>query len=91
MDFWTAVQAGLSGVPDREVLAASAKAGRILVTHDIRTMPTHFGDFVQSEVSAGVLLVPQHLPVPVAVEQLVLIWAASEPEEWVNRICALPL
>ncbi|HVT61699.1 MAG TPA: hypothetical protein VHR45_25290 [Thermoanaerobaculia bacterium] len=54
-------------------------------------MPKHFADFVQSGVSAGVVLVPQHLPVPVANEQLVLIWAASDPDEWVNRICALPL
>ena len=91
MDFRGAAQAGLEGIPDHEVLAAAAKAGRILVTHDIRTMPKHFADFVQSAASAGVLLVSQQLPVQDAVEQLVLIWAASEPEEWINRICALPL
>jgi hypothetical protein len=61
------------------------------VTHDIKTMPWHFADFVQSAASAGVLLVSQQLPVQDAVEQLVLIWAASEPEEWINRICPLPL
>jgi hypothetical protein len=91
MDFRSAVQADLAGIPDLEVLAASAKDGRILVTHDFKTMPTHFADFVQSNVSAGVLLLPQHVPVPEAVEQLVLVWAASDPEEWVNRICVLPL
>jgi hypothetical protein len=91
MDFRSAVQADLAGIPDLGVLAASAKDGRILVTHDFKTMPTHFADFVQSNVSAGVLLLPQHVPVPVAVEELVLVWAASDPEEWVNRICVLPL
>jgi hypothetical protein len=50
-----------------------------------------FADSLRSNMSAGVLLVPQHLPIPEAVEQLVLIWAASDPEEWVNRSCVLPL
>jgi len=26
-----------------------------------------------------------------AIEALLLVWAASEAEEWANRICALPL
>jgi hypothetical protein len=46
---------------------------------------------VRSSQSPGVLLIPQRLPVPDAVEQLIMIWAASDPEEWVNRICVLPL
>ncbi len=91
MDFRSAVQADLAGIPDLEVLASSAKDGRILVTHDFKTMPTHFADFVHSNVSAGVLLLPQHMPVPEAVEQLLMVWAATDPEEWVNRICVLPL
>lgn len=91
LDFASASQAGLAGLPDPEVLAISAKAGRILVTHDFRTMPKHFADFLEAGPSPGVLLVPQRMPAPVAVEQLILIWAASAPEEWVNRICRLPL
>jgi hypothetical protein len=91
VDFRSAADAGLVALPDREVLAAAAKAGRVLVSHDLKTMPRHFGEFVKSSVSPGVLLVPQRLPVPEAVEQLILIWAASEAEEWVNRICILPL
>ena len=54
MDFRSAVEAGFAGIPDLEVLAASAKERRILVTHDFKTMPTHFADFVQSNMSAGV-------------------------------------
>ena len=46
IDFQTAVAAGLSGLSDPEVLAISAQEGRILVTHDRKTMPKHFADFI---------------------------------------------
>ena len=35
--------------------------------------------------------IPQHLSVAAAVDDLLLIWALTEPEEWTNRICFLPL
>jgi hypothetical protein len=43
------------------------------------------------ETSPGLLVIPQHLPVAAAVEDLLLIWFATEADEWVNRICFLPL
>lgn len=33
------------GMKDPEVLTLAASLGRILVTHDVRTMPRHFGEF----------------------------------------------
>jgi hypothetical protein len=38
-----------------------------------------------------VIVIPQQLPVRAAVEDLLLIWTASEAEEWRNRIQVLPL
>ncbi len=40
--------------------------------------------------SPGVLLVRQDLPVGEAIETLVLIWEASEADEWANLICLAP-
>ncbi len=91
MDFQTAIAAGFAHLQDLEVLAIAAKEGRILVTHDQRTMPRHFADFIGKNKSSGVLVVPQHVPTPVVVENLLLIWNATEAEEWINRICFLPL
>ena len=91
LDFRTAIEAGLPGVPDPEVLAQTAQAGRILVSHDARTMPGHFGDFIARAESPGVLIVPQHLPIAEAVDELLLIWSATDASEWANRICRLPL
>lgn len=53
--------------------------------------PQHFAAFIQNQPSAGLLIVPQHLPYAVVVEALLLIWVASEAEEWINRIAYLPL
>ncbi len=46
IDFQTATTAGLSGRSDTDVLALAADRGRLLVTHDRRTMPNHFAAFV---------------------------------------------
>jgi Domain of unknown function (DUF5615) len=91
VDFRGATPASLSGLKDPEVLTLAARNGRILVTHDSKTMPRHFADFVTTRRSSGVIVVPQHLPVSVVVDELLVIWTATSPEEWVNRICYLPL
>ena len=91
LDFQTASAASLAVLNDVEVLGVAARDGRILVSHDSRTMPHHFATFLQSQTSTGLLIVPQHLPLAAVVEDLLLIWSASSPEEWVNRICYLPL
>lgn len=91
LDFQTAMEAGLSGVNDPEVLARTAREGRILVTHDRKTMLRHFLTFIATATSAGVLIVPQHLPVTAVVDDILLIWYATEAEEWINQIRFLPL
>lgn len=62
LDFQSASDAGLAGLSDPEVLKLASEQGRILVTHDKKTMPHHFADFIQGFRSAGVLIVPQYLP-----------------------------
>jgi hypothetical protein len=91
IDFQTAPAAGLAGVPDPEVLALAAQAERVLVTHDRKTMPPHFAEFIGHATSSGVIVVPQKLSVRAAIEDLLLIWTASDSEEWRNRIQVLPL
>ena len=92
VDFLSANDANLEGVPDPDVLALAAAGDRILVSHDFRSMPRHFGDFLEAHGSSpGLILVPQHMPIGEAIEELVLIWGASEAEEWRDRCRALPL
>ena len=85
-------RANLEAVSDPDVLALAAAEGRILVSHDFQTMPRHFGDFLQARGSSlGLILVPQHMPIGEAIEELLLIWGASDAEEWRDRWQALPL
>ena len=57
-----------------------------------KTMPAHFADFLLVRGSSpGVLLVPQYLPTAEAIEEIVLIWGASNQEEWRNPILSIPL
>lgn len=91
LDFQTAPGVGLAGLEDPAVLAVAAQEGRVLLTHDVRTMPRHFAAFIGEQTSAGVLLVPQSLPRRQVVEDLLVIWVAMEAEEWINRIMSFPL
>jgi hypothetical protein len=54
-------------------------------------MPEHFADFILQHTSPGVFIISQHLGVRIAIDELILIWEASEDKEWVNRIVELPL
>ncbi len=91
IDFQTAFAAGLEGVKDPEVLAIAAKQERILVSHDRRTMPLEFAEFIISNQSSGIIIVSRKSPTEIVIEELLLIWAASSAEEWVDRIAKLPL
>jgi len=91
IDFQTANEAELENLSDPEVLARAANEGRILVSHDRRTMPIHFGEFIETQISPGIFLVSQDAEIRKVIEDLILIWAASEAEEYVNSIRTLPL
>ncbi len=90
IDFQTADEASIRGVSDPQVLAYAAREGRILVSHDRKTMPRHFADFIMAEQSPGLFVVLQATDVRVAIDELILIWSVSEAEEWVNLIVTVP-
>lgn len=79
VDFLTADAAHLWGMKDPEVLALAAKDKRVLVSHDVGTMPPYFRKFRRrGKCSAGIFLIPQTLGIGTAIEELLLIWTASD-------------
>ncbi|MFS0519106.1 DUF5615 family PIN-like protein [Nostoc sp. UIC 10607] len=90
LDFQSAHTALLEGKKDSEVLAIAAQDGRVLVTHDRRTMPAEFGEFIMSKTSSGILILSQNLSVSDAIEALILVWEASTAEEWANQMMSIP-
>lgn len=89
IDFQNAKDGGLEGLDDPVVLALASNEARILVTHDRKTMPTHFGEFILNQRSGGVIVVSKKAPISAVIEELVLIWLAATAEEFENRIITI--
>jgi len=74
VDLITAQSADFQTTPDPELLAEARKLNRVLLTHDINTMPDHFATFLAGlaagEHSPGVMLVAQELAIGVAIRAL---------------------
>ena len=80
------------GSEDPALLEWAAAEGRILLTHDAATIPRFAYDRIEAgEPMPGVLEVPGHMPVGQAIEELLLIFAASRPEDWDKKVVYLPL
>ena len=91
LDAVTAFEAGMSEATDPVLLKWAAKEGRIVVTHDRKTMPGHAAELIgKGEIIAGVFVVPRSMPIHQVLEDLQLMIACSKNDEWVNVIRYLP-
>jgi predicted nuclease of predicted toxin-antitoxin system len=83
---------GLGGVHDEVILSWAAGEQRILLTHDLKTIP-HFARkrISEGKSMAGVIWLAQSTPIGLAIEDILTIVEATEPEEWENWIEYLPL
>jgi Domain of unknown function (DUF5615) len=81
------------GTLDPDVLLFAEQERFELVTFDKRTMPDHVADHLAAgHHTWGVFLFPKgnYLSAGRIAEELVLVWAASQHDEWVDRIEKLP-
>lgn len=82
----------VAGADDKTVLAWAARAERILLTHDRRTVPKYAYERIQQgEAVAGVIVVKDALPLGIVIEDILLIAEATTMADWVNQIQHLPL
>jgi hypothetical protein len=82
---------GMSEATDPQLLMWAAQEGRIIVTHDRRTMPAHAAELMDAgENIAGLFVVSRNLPLHQVIRDLELMVTCSENDEWVNVICYLP-
>ena len=91
VDFMGAHDGGVVGIPDPEALRIAAESGRILVSHDRKTMPAHFARFIEQPSSPGVIIVSQDLDIGAAIEDLLIIWAATDAGEWIGQLGFVPI
>jgi predicted nuclease of predicted toxin-antitoxin system len=83
---------GMSKKQDPEVLEYCASQGLIIVSHDVNTMTDGaYARMAEGKPMAGLLLVQQTKPIREIIESVILIWSASEAEEWHDVVCFLPI
>lgn len=82
---------GLRGRKDPVLLDLADQQGRIVISHDRRTMTRHFLERIaEGKSNPGLFIVPQQQAVAGVVESLLLIWTASNAEDWRDFIVYLP-
>ncbi|HMN89558.1 MAG TPA: DUF5615 family PIN-like protein [Saprospiraceae bacterium] len=83
---------GLYGKSDSEVLTWALLENRILITHDVRTIPALALEWLDdNRTIPGILLAEQSAPIGQIIADLLLIMDASEQSEWDGQIHYLPL
>ena len=80
------------GTSDPDILLWCEANGFTLVTSNRRSMPGH----LQAHLAAGrhvpgILVLPPDMTIGVVLEQLLLVWGASEAEEYRDLLLYLPL
>jgi hypothetical protein len=92
LEITTIIKEGLTSANDEEVLEFAWQREWLIVSHDVNTMKA----FAEQRIAEGhglngLFLAPQRSVIRLVAESLVLIWEASEFEEWRDRIVYLPL
>lgn len=83
---------GLRTLGDPEILQWAADGGRILISHDLKTIPGFAGDrLIAGLPMPGVILLRSNLSIARAIDELAAIAGATDAEEWHNQIAYLPL
>lgn len=91
LDAVTTSDVGMGEASDPELLTWAAREARILVTHDLSTMPAHAADImIAGDNIAGVIVAHPRIPLRRVIEDLELIISCSENYEWMNTIRYLP-
>jgi hypothetical protein len=92
LDIVRVQDAGLSGNTDPSVLEWCANNGRVLFSHDVRTITKHAYERVAAgKPMPGVFEVPRDLPLGGAIEDILLIAKCSLDGEWDGQVRYLPL
>ena len=83
---------GLANTDDSIILEWAASQERVVLTHDLRTMP----DFAYERVAncqkmAGLIAMRQDIHIGTAIDDILLINECMSPEELENGVLRLPL
>ena len=80
------------GTLDPDILLWCEANGFLFVTRNRKSMPVHLQEHLASRHHIpGIFVVPPQMTVGVIIDQLLLVWGASEVEEYRDLLLYLPL
>ena len=80
LDFVLVTKVGLAGFADSDLLKWAAQNRRIMVTHDVKTMPRYANQLLrQGEPMAGVIIVPEQMGIGRSIKDLELLILRVRP------------
>jgi len=80
------------GTLDPDILRWCEVHGFLLVTNNRKSMPVHLSDHLAAgEHVPGILELNPNMSIGETIEELWLIWGASEVQEYQDRIAYLPI
>ena len=83
---------GLMQTPDPDILEWAAGQGRVLLSHDVSTVPPAAYERVgEGKPMPGVFIVPDRMPIGQAIDEILFLALDSEPGEWQDQVLFLPL
>ncbi len=83
---------GIRGIADSEVLAQAASENRVLLTHDVNTVPDCAYERLESGAPMpGVVVVPDRMAIGQAIEELALLIEAGSSPDVDLQVLHLPL
>jgi hypothetical protein len=92
LDVVRAQDVGLGSTPDPNVLEWAARAGRVVLTRDRGTVAGRAYDRVRAGLSMpGVVVTRDSLPVPVQVQDILIVANCSLPGELDDQVVFLPI
>ena len=92
VDCVTAQEDGRAGRADPAVLQRATELGRVLYTNDVDLLVIASEMLLRGDHFGGVIFAEQrHITIGQAIVELEMIAKASEPEEWRDVVCRVPM
>lgn len=83
---------GLRQTPDTEILEWAASDGRLLLSHDVSTVPpAAFQRIADGKPMPGVFIVPDQMPIGQVIDEILFLSLDAEPDEWKDQVLYLPV
>lgn len=91
IEFIRARDVGMDECTDSEILDYAHEMSLIVVSHDVNTMTdAAYRRLAEGKSFPGLLLLQQSSPIGPMIDQLQLIWSASDLDEWQDQIVFPP-